>query len=117
MDQSGRPNAGILPGMTLEPVDLVLIAVGLIATSLLPAVGWVVIAVVNQGRELAALREAVGNHSAVDEEIKNLLRHNNDRMEQVHGDFRQVLERSEWLTRTSDRHERFLESKLLEGGG
>ena len=100
--------------MELSSTDLILISLGIAEFVVLPVIAWLVHSTSRHSRDIAAIRSEVTTQRGTDAEVKQLLRDTNGRITELRGDVHQLLERTEWLMRTTDRHERFLEAM---GGG
>ena len=79
------------------------------------------LAVIRHGKELSEIRAEVAGQSSSDGEIKELVRESGResgrKLDALHGDNQRLLERTDWLMRTADRHERFLDSGRLDREG
>ena len=96
--------------MTLEAIgitELVLLVV-------VPTVGWLVRTVIAHGNALSAVSAKLDAQAEIDEQIVQRLDAVGAKLDVLHGDQRQVLERTDWLMRTTERHERFLEQGRLD---
>lgn len=76
------------------------------------AVGWLVHTVIAHGKTLTAIAARIESHGEMDKQIISRLDSVDSKLDTLHGDQRQALERTDWLMRTTDRHERFLENHL-----
>lgn len=93
------------------------IGLGVILTAIMGAISWLVRAVIQQGHEIAAIRAATEQKDGARDEIQSLLRGVSGQVSDLRGDVKQLCECTDWLRRTTDRHERFLEAGRLDGGG
>ena len=92
------------------------IGLGVILTAIMAAIGWLIRAVIHQGNAIAAIRAATEQKDDSRDEIRSLLRGMSGHVSELRGDFKLLFERSDWVQRTIDRHERFLEAGRLDGG-
>ena len=104
--------------MTLEILAFV---GGLVLTVLVPAVGWLVTAVIQQGRHIAAIEASnaaeAQQTSQMIEELRELrvdLKAIRGGIKDLCGDTKTLCERTDWLQRTADRHERFLDAGRID---
>ena len=79
-----------------------------------PAVAWLLRTVNGHSNTIAALVVQVQARAEIDERVIKRLDSMDSKLDALHGDQRQVLERTDWLIRTTDRHERFLEAGRLD---
>ncbi|MDE2904562.1 MAG: hypothetical protein OXQ28_00595 [Acidobacteriota bacterium] len=91
-------------------LEVVLIAV-------VGAVGWLVHTVIRHGNTLTAITAQLNAHGEMDRRIIARLEAMDSKLDALHGDAQKTLERTEWLMRTADRHERFMETGRLDQGG
>lgn len=104
--------------MSLELIEVA-------AAVLAAAVGWLVRTVIAHGRQIATIETSVSGigdriqaHVArVDEMHRDTsaqLRELRGDMKTLCGDVKTLCERTEWLQRTTDRHERFLDAGKMD---
>ena len=92
-------------------------AIGIVELALLivvPAVAWLVRTVIAHGNALSAVTAKLDAQAEIDEQIVQRLDAVVAKLDVLHGDQRQTLERTEWLMRTTERHERFLDQGRLD---
>ena len=98
----------------METPQVLAIVLGVLLTAIMGAVSWLVRAVIYQGREVAVIRAEIRGQDGTDDEVKQLLRVVSGKLDEQHGDIRKMFERTEWLMRVNDRHERFFEAIQTE---
>ena len=96
--------------MSLETIGITELILMVVA----PTVGWLVRTVNTHGNKLADVAAKVNSQAQIDEQILQRLEAVGEKLDVLHGDQRQVLERTDWLMRTTERHERFLEQGRLD---
>ena len=99
----------------MDMAQALAIGLGVVLTALMGAVGWLVSAVVNQGHQIAAIRAATEQKDDAREEIRELVREATTKIADQHSDVKLLCERTTWLQRTADRHERYLEAGRADG--
>ena len=84
-------------------LEVVLIAV-------VGAVGWLVHTVIKHGNTLTAIAAQLDAHATLDQRVVDQLEAMDSKLDTLHGDQQRLLERTDWLKRTTDRHDRFFEA-------
>ena len=101
----------------MELSEILAIAFGVVLTAVAGAVSWLIKAVIRHSVEIAAIGAATTQKSDARDKIMDMLEAQDSRLRDIAGDVRTVCERTAGLMRTTDRHERFLEAGLRDGGG
>lgn len=90
-------------------VSLAGIVAGVVVTILVPAMGWLVVEVINQRSKLEAIQTAVDERAEVREKIEESLTTVGEVMAATNTQTATLLERTLQIQRVLDRHERWLE--------
>ena len=83
-------------------LEVVLIAV-------MGAGGWLVVTVIKHGSALTAMAARIDAHAKLDQQVLQGVKAMEVKLDTLNGGQQQLLERTDWLMRTTDRHERFLD--------
>ena len=83
-------------------LEVVLVAV-------MAAVGWLVHTVIKHGNTLTAIVARIDSHAELDQQVLQGLEAMKLKLDTLNGGQQRLLERTDWLMRTADRHERFLD--------
>ena len=100
--------------VTLDMMGPLAAGVGLLLTVLVPAVGWLVRVVISQGRRVAAIEARLDAGTGQMSRIEGMLQELRGDTKTLCGDMKTVCERTDWLQRTTDRHERFFETGRMD---
>lgn len=90
-------------------VSIAAIVVGIVVAVLVPALGWLVVEVINQRSKLEAIQTAVDERGEMREKIEESLRDIGNTTSATNAQTAALLERTLQFQRTLDRHERWLE--------
>ena len=83
-------------------LEVVLIAV-------VGAVGWLVHTVIKHGNTLTAIAARIDAHAELGQQVLQGVKTMESKLDTLNGGQQRLLERTDWLMRTADRHERFLD--------
>lgn len=86
------------------------VGVEVVLTAVVAAVGWLLHTVIRHNNELAVLNAEAKARREVDDNVVKQLDAISMKLDSVHGDMHRAVERTDWLMRTTDRHERWLDA-------
>ena len=87
------------------------LSVGLevVLVAVVGAVGWLVHTVIKHGNTLTSIAAQINAHAELDRQVIQRLEAMESKLDTLNGGQQRLLERTDWLMRTADRHERFLD--------
>ena len=94
----------------MELTEVLGVALGVVLAAIMGAISWLVRGVIHHGHEIAAIRSATEQKDQARDELRALMHDVSTKVDSSHSDVKRLCERTEWLMRGHDRHERFLES-------